>query len=78
MPRYFSGKRWRAIRTCRLKIWPFYRFADLIEQKDPQVVVLENVAGLLNSNHGRDFLGVILNRMTSMGYSVAWRLLNTR
>ena len=55
----------------------FYRFADLIEQKDPQVVVLENVAGLLNSNHGRDF-GVILNRMTSMGYSVAWRLLNTR
>ena len=23
----------------------FYRFADLIEQKDPQVVVLENVAG---------------------------------
>lgn len=55
----------------------FYRFADLIEQREPKVVVLENVAGLLNSNHGRDF-GVILSRMTSMGYSVAWRLLNTR
>ena len=55
----------------------FYRFADLIEHRKPQVVILENVAGLLNSNHGLDF-GVILNRMTSMGYSVAWRLLNTR
>ena len=37
----------------------FYQFADLIEEKKPEVVVIENVEGLFNSNGGRDF-GVIL------------------
>lgn len=55
----------------------FYRFAELIEIKQPEVVLLENVAGLLNSNNGRDF-GVILQRMTRLGYSVSWRMMNTR
>ena len=44
----------------------FYQFAALIEAKKPEVVVIENVEGLFNSNGGRDF-GVILQRMTSMG-----------
>ncbi len=55
----------------------FYRFADLIDERKPEVVVIENVEGLFNSNGGRDF-GVILQRMTSMGYAVAWRLFNSR
>lgn len=55
----------------------FYQFAALIEAKMPEVVVIENVEGLFNSNGGRDF-GVILQRMTSMGYAVAWRLFNSR
>lgn len=55
----------------------FYQFADLIEDKKPEVVIIENVEGLFNSNGGRDF-GVILQRMTSMGYAVAWRLFNSR
>lgn len=55
----------------------FHRFAELVELRKPQVVLLENVAGLLNSNKGRDF-GVILDRMSSMGYSVSWRMMNTR
>lgn len=55
----------------------FYQFAALVEQKKPEIVVIENVGGLFNSNGGRDF-GVILQRMTSMGYAVAWRLLNSR
>lgn len=55
----------------------FYQFAALIEKKMPEVVVIENVEGLFNSNGGRDF-GVILQRMTSMGYAVAWRLFNSR
>lgn len=55
----------------------FYQFANLIEQKKPEVVLIENVEGLFNSNGGRDF-GVILQRMTSMGYAVAWRLFNSR
>jgi DNA (cytosine-5)-methyltransferase 1 len=55
----------------------FYRFADLISKKEPEVVIIENVGGLFNSNKGRDF-GVILQTMSSMGYAVAWRLLNSR
>lgn len=55
----------------------FYRYAELIDAQKPQVVIIENVEGLFNSNGGRDF-GVILQRMTSMGYAVAWRLLNSR
>lgn len=55
----------------------FYQFASLIEQKKPEVVVIENVEGLFNSNGGRDF-GVILQRMNAMGYAVAWRLFNSR
>lgn len=55
----------------------FYRFAELIEAKMPEVVIIENVAGLFTSNNGRDF-GVILQTLTSLGYAVAWRLLNSR
>jgi DNA (cytosine-5)-methyltransferase 1 len=43
----------------------------------PEVVIIENVAGLFTSNKGRDF-GVILQTLSSLGYSVAWRLLNSR
>lgn len=55
----------------------FYRFAELIEDKMPEVVIIENVAGLFTSNQGRDF-GVILQKFSSLGYGVAWRLLNSR
>ena len=55
----------------------FFQYANLIEAKSPEVVIIENVEGLFNSNGGRDF-GVILQRMASMGYAVAWRLLNSR
>jgi len=55
----------------------FFRYAELIEQVKPKVVLIENVEGLFTSNGGRDF-GVILQTMTSMGYAVGWRLLNSR
>ncbi len=55
----------------------FYQYAELIERAKPKVVVIENVEGLFTSNGGRDF-GVILQTMTSMGYAVGWRLLNSR
>lgn len=55
----------------------FYRFAELIENKMPEVVIIENVAGLFTSNKGRDF-GVIIQTLSALGYSVAWRLLNSR
>ena len=55
----------------------FFRFAELIEQNTPEVVFIENVSGLFTSNKGRDF-GVILQTLSSLGYGIAWRLLNSR
>lgn len=55
----------------------FYPFAALVKKKMPQVVLMENVTGLLNSHDGRDF-AVILQTFQALGYGVAWRILNTR
>ena len=55
----------------------FFPFATLVKARLPQVVVMENVTGLLNSHDGRDF-AVILQAFQEMGYGVAWRILNTR
>lgn len=55
----------------------FFRYAELIKECQPRVVIIENVEGLFNSNNGRDF-GTILQTMTALGYAVSWRLLNSR
>ncbi len=55
----------------------FYPFMDLVKSCRPQVVLLENVTGLLSSHSGEDF-GVILRMLCGEGYGVAWRVLNTR
>lgn len=55
----------------------FYRFAELISERKPEAVLIENVAGLFNSNNGNDF-GVILSTLNDLGYAVAWRQLNSR
>lgn len=55
----------------------FYPFAKLIQERLPEVVVMENVTGLLNSHNGQDF-AILLYTMDRLGYGVAWRTLNTR
>lgn len=55
----------------------FFPFIKLVESRLPPVVVLENVPGLLNSNGGRDF-AVVLRKMAELGYSVGWRVLNSK
>lgn len=55
----------------------FYPFFDLVKLQLPQVVVLENVTGLLNSHNGKDFL-IILQSLNDLGYAVAWRVMNTQ
>ncbi len=55
----------------------FYSFAELIEGRHPQVVIMENVTGLLNSHNGQDF-AILLHALSSLGYGVSWRTLNTR
>ena len=55
----------------------FFPFLELIRSRRPDILVLENVVGLLNSHNGQDFR-IILEELTSLGYSVAWRILNSR
>jgi DNA (cytosine-5)-methyltransferase 1 len=55
----------------------FYSLAKLIRQGGPDVVVIENVVGLLTSHQGRDFLA-ILNALQECGYAVGWRVLNSQ
>lgn len=55
----------------------FFEFARLIEGGRPEFVVLENVAGLLSSNEGRDF-GLVIRTLADFGYGVAWRVLDSR
>lgn len=55
----------------------FYPFFDLVRQKQPEVVLLENVTGLLSSHKGHDFK-TIISSLTNIGYGVAWRVVNAR
>ena len=55
----------------------FYTFLDLLAVHKPHVVLLENVAGLLNSHKGADF-NALISSLTQLGYGVAWRVLNAR
>lgn len=47
------------------------------EEDRPQWLLYENVRGMLSSNGGWDFLGIILE-MDRLGYDVEWQLLNSK
>jgi DNA (cytosine-5)-methyltransferase 1 len=55
----------------------FFPFVELIKERLPRVVVMENVPGLLNSHNGQDF-AIVLHTLNQLGYGVAWRTLNAR
>lgn len=55
----------------------FFKLMHLAKEKKPKVILIENVHGLLNSNKGHDF-AELLFQLSSLGYSVSWRLLNSR
>lgn len=55
----------------------FYEFARLVGEGGPPIVVIENVSGLLSSHRGRDF-EIVVRTLAELGYSVAWRVLNSK
>lgn len=55
----------------------FFKLVELLDEQLPEVLVLENVVGLLNSHKGCDF-AIILRELTRRGYAVSWRVLNAR
>lgn len=54
-----------------------FTFLDLVEQRRPRWLLLENVPGLFTSNKGADFAR-LLYEVEQLGYSVAWRTLDAR
>jgi len=55
----------------------FFDFARLVGEARPRVILLENVSGLLSSHRGRDF-GVVIGTLAEFGYSIGWRVLNSK
>ncbi len=55
----------------------FHDFARLVGEARPRVILLENVAGLLSSHRGRDF-STVLGTLAEFGYSIGWRVLNSK
>ena len=55
----------------------FFHFARLVGESRPRVLVVENVPGLLSSHQGRDF-GIVLGTLAELGYSLGWRVLNSK
>jgi len=69
-----AGKR-AGIAGERSGLW--FEFARVIDELEPQWVVIENVPGLLSSNKGKDF-AVIVQWLAQRGYGVAWRVLDAQ
>lgn len=55
----------------------FYKYAQLIKEKAPRWVFIENVPGLLNSAQGKDFK-IVLSTLDELGYGVSWRVLDAK
>lgn len=55
----------------------FFRCADLLQEQNPEWVLIENVPGLLSSNGGRD-MGTVLGTLGEIGYRWAYRVLDAQ
>jgi DNA (cytosine-5)-methyltransferase 1 len=55
----------------------FYKYAELIAERIPRWILVENVPGLLNSNNGKDFK-VVISTLDELGYCVSWRVLDAK
>ena len=55
----------------------FFEIARVVKDKRPSYVLLENVPGLLSHDKGRTF-HTILSTFFKLGYSVEWRVLNSK
>lgn len=59
----------------RSGLWREYH--RILAELHPAWFIIENVPGLLSSNGGRDFAAII-SGLVSLGYSVAWRVLDAQ
>jgi DNA (cytosine-5)-methyltransferase 1 len=69
-----AGKR-AGLAGERSGLW--FEFHRILSELRPGWVVIENVAGLLSSNKGRDF-AVLLRGLVDLGYGVCYRVLDAQ
>lgn len=50
----------------------------ICEDKKPKYILLENVAGLLSMGKERKLINIIVSDLNKIGYSVAWKKLNSK
>ena len=55
----------------------FFEIARLLKQKQPRLLLLENVKGLLSHGRGRTFLTVAAT-LDELGYDLQWQVLNSK
>jgi len=55
----------------------FFEIGRILKEKQPRLLLLENVKGLLSHDQGRTF-GVILTTLDELGYDVQWEVLNSK
>lgn len=55
----------------------FFEIARIVEQKQPRLLLLENVRGLLSHDQGRTFL-TIITTLDELGYDCQWQVLNSK
>ena len=55
----------------------FFEIARAAQKKQPRLLLLDNVKGLLSHDKGRTF-GTILNTLDELGYDLQWQVLNSK
>ena len=55
----------------------FHEIVRLTDELKPQFLILENVAGLLSSQRGKD-MGIVITALVERGYGVCWRVLDSQ
>lgn len=53
----------------------FFEIVKVVKEKKPNIILLENVAGLLSNDRGRTFLR-ILYEMDAIGYDLQWQVID--
>lgn len=62
---------------CGARSGLFFDIIRILREKQPELVFLENVEGLLSSSKGWDFARIIIE-LESVGYTCEWQVLNTK
>ena len=55
----------------------FFDIARIVKEKQPRLLLLENVKGLLSHDNGQTFK-TIISTLTELGYDLQWQVLNSK